>query len=238
MKNILENVKIRLSKYPKLSWQKPTKIEVNLKTGKDTFFEYLATLLVSAVVLTNIDLMIVTTPSMSPYLEYGDIHFAIRHIRTIERGDLVQFIPPDDPNQIYSDGYGKRAIGLPNERIYMESGDVYINGELLDEHYVVFDKGESSFEEITLGESQYFVMGDNRNQSSDSRAFGPIEKETIFSKSVLKALDFDIVSNIFAKTGNFLVQNFGDYNWFNFITQKAIFAKGYIADTIVRYFGY
>ncbi|MDP2632378.1 MAG: signal peptidase I [Candidatus Curtissbacteria bacterium] len=90
-----------------------------------------------------------------------------------ERGDVIVFRAPNSKNVDFI----KRVIGLPGEAIRIENGSVFINGEKLREPYETQLTGGT--EEITLGTEEYFVLGDNRNASSDSRSFGSIKKDSI-----------------------------------------------------------
>lgn len=81
-----------------------------------------------------------------------------------KRGDIVVFKFPDDESQIYI----KRIIGLPGETIEGKDGYVYLNGTLLEEDYVK-EQLEEDFGPYEVPEDSYFVMGDNRNESEDSR---------------------------------------------------------------------
>lgn len=96
-----------------------------------------------------------------------------------ERGDVIVFRAPNSKNVDFI----KRVIGLPGEAIRIENGSVFINGEKLDEPYEI--QLTSGTEEITLGAEQYFVLGDNRNASSDSRSFGAIKKDSIRGRTWL-----------------------------------------------------
>jgi signal peptidase I len=92
------------------------------------------------------------------------------------RGDVVVFTPPVSE----TDEYIKRVIGVPGDSVMISSGRVYINGKLLEEPYLestvyTFDEGFlGEGVPFTVPEGKYFVMGDNREHSSDSRAFGPV----------------------------------------------------------------
>ena len=92
-----------------------------------------------------------------------------------ERGDVIVFRAPDR-----NVDFIKRVVGVPQDIIKIEDGNVIVNGEKLNEPYET-QKTQGS-EEISLGNEEYFVLGDNRNASSDSRSFGPIKKDTIKGK--------------------------------------------------------
>jgi signal peptidase I len=113
-----------------------------------------------------------------------------------QRGDIVILRPPTNN----STDFIKRIIGLPGERVLIRSGVVYINGHRLDEPYLpeawVSDTNwpDNSSGRV-MGADEYFVMGDNRNRSQDSRFFGPISRDRIDGKAWFRIWplgDFDI----------------------------------------------
>lgn len=91
--------------------------------------------------------------------------------------------------------YIKRIIGLPGETVQVIDGYVYINGEVLDENYglEVMDDPGIAAESITLGEDEYFVLGDNRNHSSDSRdpSVGVLHRDDIMGRAWIRIWPFD-----------------------------------------------
>ena len=91
--------------------------------------------------------------------------------------------------------YIKRIIGLPGETVQVIDGYVYINGEMLDENYglEVMDDPGIAAEPITLGEDEYFVLGDNRNHSSDSRdpSVGVLHRDDIMGRAWIRIWPFD-----------------------------------------------
>ena len=91
--------------------------------------------------------------------------------------------------------YIKRIIGLPGETVRVIDGYVYINGEVLDENYglEVMDDPGIAAEPITLGEDEYFVLGDNRNHSSDSRdpSVGVLHRDDIMGRAWIRIWPFD-----------------------------------------------
>ena len=128
---------------------------------------------------------------MDPTLSSGDRVLTNRMVYKLmepKRGDLVVFKPNGNENSHY---YIKRVIGLPGETVQIIDGFIYIDGEVLVED-IKFDKMEfarTAEEEITLGEDEFFVLGDNRNASEDSRnaEIGNIRKQDIDSKAWFNA---------------------------------------------------
>ena len=121
--------------------------------------------------------------SMMPRLENHDrlfINKFVYHFEAINRGDVVVFHYPLDPSKSYI----KRVIGLPGDRIQIIRGRVWLNGKMLREPYVPARYRENdSMAAMTVPKDCYFVMGDHRSISSDSRAFGPVERSLIYGKA-------------------------------------------------------
>lgn len=130
---------------------------------------------------------------MEPTFEGGD-YLIINEIGyrfgTPSRGDVIVFRPPNNETQFYI----KRVIGLPGEVVRIKDGRVSVGSdrnslELLEEHYISeTTRGEI---EVVLGISEYFVLGDNRNASSDSRSWGPLPRENIIGKAWIRAWPFN-----------------------------------------------
>ena len=97
------------------------------------------------------------------------------------RGDIVVVQYPGDPKHKV---YVKRIIGLPNEKIEIKSGKVYIDGKIYREKYLSQSLITEPSGSWAIGSNEYFVMGDNRPNSNDSRFFGSIEKRFVLGKAL------------------------------------------------------
>ena len=105
--------------------------------------------------------------------------FAYR-FESISRGDVVVFHYPRDPSKSYI----KRVIALPGDTLRIDEGRVYVNGNRIAEPYVPFRfRDDRSMTKMVIPTNDYFVMGDHRSISSDSRDFGPVERNLIYGKA-------------------------------------------------------
>ncbi|MCC6367914.1 MAG: signal peptidase I [Bryobacterales bacterium] len=102
-------------------------------------------------------------------------------IGDIQRGDMIVFHFPADPSKSYI----KRVIGLPGDTIAVEDGVVYVNGKRLDETYVPDEyRDRQSIPLLRVPPEHYYVLGDHRTSSNDSRAWGPVHRQYIYGKAV------------------------------------------------------
>jgi signal peptidase I len=115
------------------------------------------------------------------------------HLKSIERGEVIVFRPPNRTSQHYI----KRVIGLPGETVEIEDGiitiynDTYPNGTELRESYIHEYTHVNEPIHVVLGLSEYYVLGDNRNESLDSRLIGPITEDAIVGRVWLRGLPFE-----------------------------------------------
>jgi signal peptidase I len=127
--------------------------------------------------------------SMSPTLENGEYILTEKisyKIGQPKRGDIIVFKAPPQP----TDEFIKRIIGIPGDEILIDKGKVYVNGEKLKEGYLPAGSetrtgNDRETQRIKLGPDEYFVMGDNRNNSYDSRAWGPVKRAKIIGRAWL-----------------------------------------------------
>ena len=122
--------------------------------------------------------------SMMPSLDDQERIFVnkfVYRLEPIQRGDIVVFRYPRDPSKSFI----KRVVGLAGDRIQIDVGRVSVNGKLLDEDYVPRAyEDQRSFPEVVVPPDAYFVLGDHRSLSNDSRDFGPVNQSYIYGKAV------------------------------------------------------
>jgi signal peptidase I len=124
--------------------------------------------------------------SMMPGIRDGD-RLAVERFRRgdkidLKRGDVIAFRYPEDPSKSFL----KRVVALPGETVEIRDGAVFINGSRLDEPYVdpKLNAARSSYQPLTVKEHHYFVLGDNRDASNDSRAWGFLPEENIYARAI------------------------------------------------------
>ena len=120
---------------------------------------------------------------------------------TYNRGDIVVFTPPDDWAQEAETPFIKRVIGVGGDKVEIHDGSVYINGTKLEEDYLFAaapgDPPQPTTvpgdqDSWTIPEGEYFLMGDHRQNSADSRAFGPVEASHVIGRAWLRYWPIDV----------------------------------------------
>lgn len=135
--------------------------------------------------------------SMEPNFHHNNYVIVFRlayQFNEIERGDVIVFPYPNNP----SEDYIKRVVGLPGDRVAVQNGVLLVNGQAAYENYVA-EPMRRDYPEILVPEGTVFVMGDNRNDSSDSRRWGPLPVGAILGKAVFvywPVVDWHIVQDI------------------------------------------
>jgi signal peptidase I len=147
--------------------------------------EIFQTILMAAALYFVVDVVIdrveVFNVSMEPTVVQGEVIFVNKlayRLGDVDRGDIVTFHYPDDPEVDYI----KRAIGLPGDEVKISDENVFINGIEIDEPYL----NNVTIDESTwiVPEDMYFVMGDNRQNSVDSRAWGFVPEDDLIGKAL------------------------------------------------------
>ena len=134
--------------------------------------------------------------SMMPSLDDQErifINKFVYRIEPIQRGDIVVFRYPRDPAKSFI----KRVIGVAGDHVRIADGHVFLNGRMLEENYVpsVY-QDERSYPEIVVPPDSYFVLGDHRSLSNDSRDFGPVDASYIYGKAVFGYWPVDKVGRL------------------------------------------
>ncbi len=180
--------------------------------------EYVETILVCCLVLVFARTFLfvqseVPTPSMVRTLLIGDYILVDAHLygapgstpaawlgqREIRRGDVLVFRFPQDPDV----DYVKRVVGLPGETIEVRAGRVYIDGRPLDEPYVdpADVNGGADIRPRRVPDGEYFMMGDNRDESADSRFWGCLPRALVRGRAVAVFFSYDGEKNSHLNTG-------------------------------------
>ena len=174
-----------------------------------SLFRELAEVIVLAVILyfgISFAVQAVHVEGLSMWATLDDNDYLIANkidyrLHAPQRGDIIILRPPTDNSKDFI----KRVIGLPGERVLIRSGVVYINGRKLDESsylpeawiaYTDWPPNNPSGQ--VMGPNQYFVMGDNRNRSQDSRIFGPITRDRIDGRAWFRIWPLDHFGGIYS----------------------------------------
>jgi signal peptidase I len=124
--------------------------------------------------------------SMLPMLEDGEriiVNKFVYRFQPIERGDVVVFWYPKDP----SVSFIKRVIGMPDDTVELRNGVLHVNGQELRESYVRPSfRDDESYPPVTVKKGYYYVLGDHRNSSNDSRNWGEVPERYIYGKALFR----------------------------------------------------
>ena len=136
---------------------------------------------------------VIPTRSMVSTVNVGDRLIGLRipyYFTDPKRGDVVIFKAPEATGEDAGQLYIKRVIGLPGETIVIKEGVAYLKNEDGKEECIDnsdwWNEKPNANDEIVLGDNEYFMMGDNRNHSSDSRVWGPVTRKAILAKAWLR----------------------------------------------------
>lgn len=160
-----------------------------------SFWEIAETVIIAAVTVFLIRTylvqpFLVSGASMAPNINHGNyliIDQLTKRFQEFQRSDVVVFRYPQDPDTFYI----KRIIGLPSDRVQVRNGEVFVNGGQLVEEYLLAGTRTFGSTDVNLADNEYFVMGDNRDNSSDSRSWGSLKENFIIGLARLRLFPFN-----------------------------------------------
>lgn len=161
-------------------------------------WEVLKTIAIAAIVVFGIRMFLfqpflVSGASMDPNISQNNyliIDELTYRFRAPMRGEVIVFRYPGDASTFYI----KRIMGLPGEQVDIAGGALFINGKKIDESEYLKGTGTSGTVHVTLDSNHYFVMGDNRGNSYDSRAWGPLDKKYVVGRALFRLFPFNRIS--------------------------------------------
>lgn len=185
------------------NWETSSSYDSFWKSSRDFLVEIVKVVAISLAIIIPIRYFLIQPfyvkgASMEPnfqdhqYLIIDEISYRVNNPR---RGDIIVFRYPKDPRQFFI----KRIIGLPGETVKVRDGKVYIvnsdfpNGVAINESDYLNDPYTAGTKEVTLGSDEFFVLGDNRSASLDSRSFGTVPRRLIIGRVWLRGWPFDAI---------------------------------------------
>lgn len=141
----------------------------------------------------------IPSSSMVSTLNIGDrvlVNKLSYKVHDVHRGDILVFERPEGEADSGITDLIKRVIALPGETVEAQNGQILIDGEPLDEPYLDEGVTTGDFDPVTVPEGHYFMMGDNRGDSRDSRFFGPIAEETIVGRAFFRVWPLGDISTL------------------------------------------
>jgi len=170
--------------FPRVSTKQPVR-QRRLLQGRYWLRDGVLTVLLGAILVVLLYQPVqVEGTSMLPLLQNNErivVNKIVYHVESIHRGDIIVFHYPLDP----AESFIKRVIGLPGDWISIKDGQVYVNGMLLKEPYILPSYlGHETCAAVHVPENHYYVLGDHRDFSNDSRDWGTVPRRDIYGEAV------------------------------------------------------